>query len=349
LNEEILMSTSDQNHDPIGAAKLFRRTTGVAIGLVFLLILAACGGSADEVSDDSSVTTESVTVAPTSETVAPTSTEQYVSNASEFVSAADWATAEKLTIELGEMYFTPNDITLEAGKPYILTLVNVGAVKHEFTASEFFWTVATRKAQTAESEVKVPFFTEIEVFAGKSVDLYLIPLIPGTYDLKCEIEGHFEAGMFGTITVTGATPATPVIQLTDIASGPWVQDGPALVSAADWDAAEKMTIELSEFAFSPKDFTLEAGKPYILTVVTVGDVKHEFTASEFFPTIAFRKAQDASGEFKSTTPHEIEVFPGKSIDVYLIPTEAGTFDLKCEIEGHFEAGMFGTITVTPAT
>ena len=75
-----------------------------------------------------------------------------------------------------------------------MTLTNIGAVKHEFTASEFFRTVATRKAETAESEVKVPFFTEIEVFAGKSVDLYLIPLIPGTYELKCEIEGHFEAG-----------------------------------------------------------------------------------------------------------------------------------------------------------
>ncbi len=338
------MSLSDQHHHRSGGAKLLSRTKVVTIGIVFLLVLAACGGSdsAVDVTDEPNVTTET-------DTVAPAAAEQYVANASEFVSAADWDAAEKMTIELNEMSFTPNDIIMEAGKPYIVTLTNIGAVKHEFTASEFFRTVATRKAETAESEVKVPFFTEIEVFAGKSVDLYLIPLIPGTYELKCEIEGHFEAGMFGTITVTGETPASPAIELADVASGPWVQDGPDLISAADWDAAGKMTIELSEFAFSPKDFTLEAGKPYILTVVTVGDVKHEFTASEFFPTIAFRKAQDESGEFKSTTPHEIEVFPGKSIDIYLIPTETGTFELKCEIEGHFEAGMFGTITVTPAT
>ena len=343
------MSSSEQQHHQVSVARIFRRTTGLAIGLAFLLVLAACGGSADDVSDNSSVTTELDTVAPSSDTVAPSSSEQYIANAADFVAAADWDAAGKMTIELNEMSFTPNDIIMEAGKPYIMTLTNIGAVKHEFTASEFFRTVATRKAQTAQSEVKVPFFTEIEVFAGQSVDLYLIPLIPGTYELKCEIEGHFEAGMFGTITVTGETPATPAIELADVASGPWVQDGPDLIAAADWDAAGKMTIELSEFAFSPKDFTLEAGKPYILTVVTVGDVKHEFTASEFFPTIAFRKAQDESGEFKSTTPHEIEVFPGKSIDIYLIPTETGTFDLKCEIEGHFEAGMFGTITVTPAT
>ena len=39
------------------------------------------------------------------------------------------------------------------------------------------------------------------------------------------------------------------------------------------------------------------------------------------------------------------MFAGKSIEVFLIPTEAGVFDLVCLIEGHFEQGMFGTITV----
>ncbi len=43
------------------------------------------------------------------------------------------------------------------------------------------------------------------MFAGKTVELYLIPTKAGTYDLVCEIEGHFEAGMFGTITVTAAS------------------------------------------------------------------------------------------------------------------------------------------------
>ena len=343
------MSQSDQHHHRTGGAKLVSRTRAVTIGIAFLLVLASCGGSDKAVTEESNVTTESDTVAPTPETVAPTSTEQYVSNASEFVKAADWDTAEEVTIELGEMYFSPKDFALEAGKPYILKIVNVGAVKHEFTAGGFFQTVATRKAETAQIEVKVPFFTEIEVYAGETVDLYLIPLIPGTYDLKCEIEGHFEAGMFGTITVTGGTPASPALQLADVASGPWVQDASALIKAADWKAAEKVTIELGEMYFSPKDFSLVAGKPYIVTVVNKGAVKHEFTAEEFFPTVAFRKAEDASGEFKAPTPREVEVFSGKQVDLYLIPTKAGTFDLKCEIEGHFEAGMFGTITVTPAT
>ena len=61
------------------------------------------------------------------------------------------------------------------------------------------------------------------------------------------------------------------------------------------------------------------------------------------------KAEDASAEFKAPAPREAEEFAGKTVELYLIPTKAGTYDLVCEIEGHFEAGMFGTITVTAAS
>jgi uncharacterized cupredoxin-like copper-binding protein len=319
-------------------------TTPAKAAAVFVggLVLAACSSPGS--GGGSALPTSSV-APPASEAPA---VGQYVANASAFVDAADWDAAEKVTIELSEFAFAPNQITLEAGKPYILELVNVGDVKHEFTAGDFFRSVATRKAETAESEVKVPYFTEIEVFAGKSVELFLIPLLPGTYDLVCEIEGHFEAGMFGTITVTGAAPTVPAVELVDVSDGPWVQDALALVEAADWDASEELTIELSEFAFTPKDFDLVAGQPYVIKVLNVGGVKHEFTAEDFFGSIAFRKAEDASGEFKGPAPREVEVFAGAEIELFLIPTQPGTYDLVCEIEGHFEAGMFGTITVVAA-
>ena len=43
---------------------------------------------------------------------------------------------------------------------------------------------------------------------------------------------------------------------------------------------------------------------------------------------------------------EVEVFPSQQLDLYFIPTKAGTFGLDCAIAGHHEAGMFGTITVS---
>ena len=44
----------------------------------------------------------------------------------------------------------------------------------------------------------------------------------------------------------------------------------------------------------------------------------------------------------------MEVFAGKETELYSIPTEAGTYELVCEIEGHYETGMFGTIVVEPS-
>lgn len=332
--------------------------TGPATLVVVALVLAACTGGGPGGSSAPTVrwaappaTQAAVTQLPASEAPASQApaAEQYVANAAEFVKAADWNTKKTVTIELSEFAFTPKDITLQAGQPYVLEIVNKGTVKHEFTAEDFMRTVATRKAETAESEVKVPFFTEIEVFAGKKAELLLIPLIPGTYKLVCEIEGHYEAGMFGTITVTGQTPASPALKLADVASGPWADDGPALVKSTDWAKQQELMIELSEFAFTPKEFKLKAGQPHVLKVVNKGTVKHEFTAEDFFGSVAFRKVEDASAEFKAPAPHEVEVFAGKTIELYLIPTKAGTYKLVCEIEGHFEAGMFGTITVMAAS
>ena len=312
-----------------------------------VLILAACSSAGGEITG--APTTPPSEAPPAAQSAPPPTpplgAESYVANAADFVKAADWDAKETVTIELAEMSFTPKDIVLEAGRPYVLEIVNVGTEKHEFTAEAFMRTVATRKAETGESEVKVPFFTEIEVFAGKSAELFLIPLIPGVYDLVCEIEGHFEQGMFGTITVTGQTPVSPALELAEVDAGPWVTDGAEQVAAADWDAKKTMTIDLAEMSFTPKDTVLTLDQPFVLEVVNKGTEKHEFTAEDFFKTIAFRKAEDASGEFKGPAPLEVEVFAGKSIEVFLIPTEAGVFDLVCLIEGHFEKGMFGTITV----
>jgi uncharacterized cupredoxin-like copper-binding protein len=189
-----------------------------------------------------------------------------VANAGDFAgkAAADWDNAEVVRVEMTEFSFTPNDLTFEAGKPYVLQLVTIGNVKHEFTAHEFFPSVAWRKAESAESGVKAPFFTEIEVFPGQQVDLYFVPVTLGRYELACEIEGHLEAGMQGTITLTVETPTGPAPDYVAIADGPWVTDAAEQVSAADWDTKEVIKVELSEFAFGPAKMHRQVGQPYQL-------------------------------------------------------------------------------------
>ena len=102
-------------------------------------------------------------------TPAAMAAEDYVANAAEFVDAANWEEMQELTVELDEFSFTPSDLTLVAGLPYELTIRNVGEEKHYFTAHEFYRAIATRKAENAQSEVKVPYFTAIEVYPGQEV------------------------------------------------------------------------------------------------------------------------------------------------------------------------------------
>ncbi|HLF99815.1 MAG TPA: cupredoxin domain-containing protein [Acidimicrobiia bacterium] len=308
--------------------------------------LAACSSDDDtDVSGAGDVTTTEATEA-TSPAARELGESQYVKNATEFVDAADWDAATTVTVELGEMYFKPSGLTFEAGKAYKLEMVNAGEEKHEFAAEDFARGTAFRKAEDADSEVKVPFFREIEVFAGKTTEVLFVAVMPGTYEMFCEIEGHREKGMEGTITVTGEPPTSPAPVLGELADGAWVQDGPARVDAANWDAMTTVRIELGEMYFKPKDIALTVGTPYKLELVNAGDEKHEVVAEDFFTTIAFRKAEDSVGEYKGPTVREAEVFAGKQLDLYVIPTKAGSFLLVCEIEGHREKGMDGTITVS---
>ncbi len=206
--------------------------------------------------------------------------------------------------------------------------------------------MAFRKAQTSDGEFKAPYFKAIEVFPGDQVDLYFVPVISGTYHSICTITGHPEAGMDGHITVTGETPTSPAPVMASVADGDWVQDATDLVSTADWGAMQTITVEMDEFTFTPETLTFEVGKPYKLEIVNLGTKKHYFTAEEFYQSVAFRKAQDNSGEIKAPYFKAVEIFPGEQADLYLIPTKTGTYDSICTIAGHPEAGMVGNITVT---
>ena len=275
---------------------------------------------------------------------------QFVGNAPDIVAAADWASMETIRMEMSEFAFAPNDLTFKIGQPYKLELVTIGDVKHEFTAGDFFRSVAFRKAEDEYSEVKVPFFTEIEVFPGKQADIYFIPCQSGAFDLVCEIEGHLEAGMHGHINVEGSTSlVSPSPTMVPFSAGGWVLDGAERVSAANWDTMETVPIEMGEFWFNPDEIHLTVDQPYKLELINVGDVKHECTSEEFFKSVAFRKAENPASELKAPHPREVEVFAGKQTDLYLIPTKAGRYELVCEIEGHLEAGMHGAIVVGEAS
>ena len=114
---------------------------------------------------------------------------------------------------------------------------------------------------------------------------------------------------------------------------------PQLASAASFAKATPVEIVLTNFAFTPEDIRLEAGKPYALTIRNAASGGHDFTALEFFAA-----AQVMSQDAEMVRSGQIELKGGKSATVHLMPSK-GTFSLDCTHLGHELLGTSGTIVV----
>src|SRR5512144_1179613 len=105
------------------------------------------------------------------------------------LAAADWSKMETVTVTLSEYVFSPSPLVFKEGVPTKLVIRNAGKEHHYFVSEQFFRAVATRKVQSTDGEFKAPFFTAVEVYAGKTAEWFLIPMKKGTFDLLCTVKG----------------------------------------------------------------------------------------------------------------------------------------------------------------
>lgn len=93
-----------------------------------------------------------------------------------------YASAPKVEITAGDLWFEPTEADIEAGQPTNLALRNTGQVFHDLTVPEL--------------DVMLDADAGDSVTAGVRVDE------PGTYEFLCTVPGHADAGMRGTLTVS---------------------------------------------------------------------------------------------------------------------------------------------------
>jgi outer membrane protein assembly factor BamB/plastocyanin len=86
-----------------------------------------------------------------------------------------------VAITARDLFFDPDQITIPANTDVTITLTNAGAAVHDFYQPDL--------------DVKTP-----DVDPGQTGSV-VINLPPGTYQFWCQIPGHRDAGMTGTITV----------------------------------------------------------------------------------------------------------------------------------------------------
>ncbi len=127
--------------------------------------------------------------------------------------------------------------------------------------------------------------------------------------------------------------------------------------------AQKITITMTEYKFTPAKISLQAGVPVEIVLVNKGKVEHEFMVYKtptgkiddwdeyIMPNTYFQGMGEVKGEFAGvgavagTSVFEVEVAKGKTAELSFTPTQKGTFEIGCHSEGHYEAGMKGVLIV----
>ena len=152
---------------------------------------------------------------------------------------------------------------------------------------------------------------------ARTVDLTL----PGTYLFVCNIPGHFKAGMFRVVTVTPPSAEQAYI--------------PAALS--EWRVAVPGTIKAGTINLEAANF---------------GTIQHELLVFKSdLPISGF--PVDKNGDIIEDGPGIALVSDGANLDPGTTQartvdlTQPGTYFFLCNIPGHFKAGMYSVVTVTP--
>ena len=236
--------------------------------------------------------------------------EQAASPAPAAETAAPAAAAEPVTIVSHDIFFDPKEVSIPANTDVTFTLPNEGVTLHNFSIPDLGISVDIQPGETKEVVVNAP---------------------AGTYAFDCNVPGHKEAGMVGTLTVTEGAAAGAAADTAAAASAeqaaatPAPAATPAAETAAPTAAAEPVTIVSHDIFFDPKEVSIPANTDVTFTLPNEGVTMHNFSIEKLGVNV--------------------DIQPGETKEI-VVNAPAGTYEIICNVPGHKEAGMVGTLTVT---
>lgn len=102
-----------------------------------------------------------------------------------------------------------------------------------------------------------------------------------------------------------------------------------------------LEVDMVEFMFSPKEYSIPAGQAITLTLTNSGALEHNF--------VILRKGVTVTSSANPVPAEDIlfeaVVGAGQSGTFTFTLDEAGDYEVICSVPGHLEAGMVGKITV----
>jgi uncharacterized cupredoxin-like copper-binding protein len=300
------------------------RRTGamMAMASFALVMLAACGaGGAEEVQED-------VTRVPTMSDAAAQATREAASapaatpGAEGGTPATGATTAAAMTVDVvaHDIFFEPKEVTIPANTDVTVNLPNEGAAPHNFSIDALSIDVDIAPGATEQVVINAP---------------------AGEYEFYCNVPGHKEAGMVGTLIVSAEAAAAPAGAATPAAASaeapqatPAAQGAAATpaevvaaASPAPLAAAAAQTVDIVAYDvyFEPKEVKIPANTDVTFMLANDGVAPHNFSIDEL--------------------GIDIDLPPGETQET-VINAPAGEYEYYCNVPGHKEAGMVGKLIVS---
>jgi uncharacterized cupredoxin-like copper-binding protein len=118
-------------------------------------------------------------------------------------------------------------------------------------------------------------------------------------------------------------------------------------------APQALSVAAKEFAFMPAALTAKAGQPITISLQNTGAVEHDWSIREIEISGEAKSSGDASsghtmGGMGDEPKLHVAAGIGNKGTLTFTPSKPGTYEYYCTVAGHKEAGMVGTLTVTPS-
>jgi uncharacterized cupredoxin-like copper-binding protein len=324
---ERLERTEDARHGTLGiqpgevpAMSVHRHSirSGLLLGgVATALILAACGSSTaspgftylpSASAPASSTPTASASVATPTASPAPSATPT-PETALTFTpgTAANPRVVDVTANDL--LNFTPGLIQAAVGETVTFRIHNMGKATHEFMVGPLADAFADKEGTPEVADIG----------SGKTGEITFTFKGTGPFAFACHAPGHFEHGMAGYIQLVG--PGAPAIG---------TKQNPRVIHIDMTDSLR----------FTPSTVQVKAGESVRFVLTNSGTAVHEFQVGP-----ADKVAADEVDGVIVVEKDELEQGTTRAVDYTFVNT--GAFAFACHEPGHYEAGMKGTVDLTP--
>jgi len=114
------------------------------------------------------------------------------------------------------------------------------------------------------------------------------------------------------------------------------------------EARRTITIDMTDaMRFTPDAITVQEGETVRFVVRNTGRMLHEMVIGTPDELVKHAAMMARFPNMEHDEAYMVHVDPGKTGEIVWTFNRAGRFEFACLIAGHYEAGMRGTITVTP--